>query len=215
MILGVSGACRREELYNITLKDIELKDEVIIVNLPNTKTKIQRTFTVVNNADEKIPYLQIIRKYINLRPKNQKTDRLFLQFRNGKCINQVVGKGTIGGLPCKIASYLGLSNPKNFTGHSFRRTSATLLANTGVDVIALKRHGGWRSSTVAESYVEDSLQNKIDFAQKILHNSNNTSVSINTEQAVNTEKAEISGIVGGITLNNLNNCTVNFNINKQ
>lgn len=45
-------------------------------------------------------------------------------------------------------------------GHSFRRTSATFLAAAGGDILTIKRHGGWRSSTVAESYVESSLSTK-------------------------------------------------------
>ena len=49
-----------------------------------------------------------------------------------------------------------------------RRTSATLLVDTGADITTLKRHGGWRSSTVAEGYIEDSLANKRNIGRKIL-----------------------------------------------
>nr|XP_022908502.1 uncharacterized protein LOC111419857 [Onthophagus taurus] len=167
MILGVAGACRREELYKMTIKDIENRESFIIITIPNTKTNIQRTFTVINKKNEKIYYLKIVRKYIKLRPNNAKSLHLFLNYRNGKCKSQVVGKGTIGALSSKIAEYLKLENAVNYTGHSFRRTSATLSANKGVDVLGLKRHGGWKSSTVGESYVEDSLQNKNQFAEKM------------------------------------------------
>ena len=51
--------------------------------------------------------------------------------------------------------------------HAFR-TSATLLADTGVDVLALKRHAGWKSSTITEGYVENTEGNKIQFARHIL-----------------------------------------------
>ena len=53
-----------------------------------------------------------------------------------------------------------MPNPKEYTGHSFRRTSATLLADAGADLLTLKRHGGWRSSTAAEGYVQDSITSK-------------------------------------------------------
>ncbi|CAG9784610.1 unnamed protein product [Diatraea saccharalis] len=52
-------------------------------------------------------------------------------------------------------------------GHSFRTTSATLLADSGADILTLKRHGGWRSNAVAESYIEDSIQNKANISAKI------------------------------------------------
>lgn len=32
----------------------------------------------------------------------------------------------------------------------------------------MKRHGGWESSKVAESYIDDSIEEKIRTAQKIL-----------------------------------------------
>lgn len=112
--------------------------------------------------------MDIYRKYIKLRPTNAVSTHLFLNYRNGKCFQQVVGKGAIGKWPSKIATYLKLEEPNDYTGHAFRRTSATFLVNKGVDVLGLKRHGGWRSSTVAEGYVEDSLQNKIEFADKIV-----------------------------------------------
>lgn len=215
MILGVSGACRREELYNMKMSDIEEREEMFIVNVPTTKTNIQRTFTVINRENEAVHYLEILRKYISLRPSNTTSDHLFLNYRNGKCNRQVVGKGTIGGWPSKIAKYLKLQAPKGFTGHSFRRTSATLLANKGVDVLGLKRHGGWRSSTVAESYVEDSLQNKIEFAHKILHNDvgehlQQPGTSTSESLFINNHTRN-SNASGGITTVNYNNCTFNFN----
>lgn len=48
----------------------------------------------------------------------------------------------------------------SFTGHSFRRTSATLLVDAGADITELKRHGGWRSNATAEGYLGDSINNK-------------------------------------------------------
>jgi hypothetical protein len=172
MILGIAGACRREELYNMKIEDFEERDGLIIVKLPQTKTHIQRSFVVINQPDEEVHYLDIYHKYRNLRPNNARSSHFFLNYRNGKCINQVIGKGTIGSWPSKIAEYLKLKNSAGYTGHSFRRSSATLLANKGEDLLALKRHGGWKSSTTAEGYIEDSVKNKIKFACKILHGDN-------------------------------------------
>ena len=41
-----------------------------------------------------------------------------------------------------------------------RRTSATFLVDSGGDITTLKRHGGWKSSSVAEGYIEESIENK-------------------------------------------------------
>ncbi|KAH0813919.1 hypothetical protein GEV33_008872 [Tenebrio molitor] len=58
-----------------------------------------------------------------------------------------------------------LPEAEKYTGHSFRRSSATIL----VDITALKRHGGWKSTTVAEGYIDTSMNNKMDSANKIIN----------------------------------------------
>ena len=63
-------------------------------------------------------------------------------------------------MPSVVAEFLNLVNPKMYTGHCFRRTSATLLADSGANLVTLKRLGGWRSSAVAETYIEDSVEKK-------------------------------------------------------
>lgn len=51
---------------------------------------------------------------------------------------------------------------------AFKRLSATLLANPGSDLISLKHHGGWKSLITVEGYIEDSIENKIGMAKKVL-----------------------------------------------
>ncbi|KAJ8911882.1 hypothetical protein NQ315_012296 [Exocentrus adspersus] len=48
------------------------------------------------------------------------------------------------------------------------RSFIIIPANAGANMEVIKRHGGWRSSTVAEGYIEDSENTKINIAQKIL-----------------------------------------------
>jgi len=81
---------------------------------------------------------------IFLRPANVKSDRFFLNYKNGKCAKQVIGKNKIENMPKEIAKYLNLPDPQAYTGHSIRRTSATLLDDSGGDITTPKRHGGWK-----------------------------------------------------------------------
>ncbi|KAG4079500.1 hypothetical protein HA402_005197 [Bradysia odoriphaga] len=60
-------------------------------------------------------------------------------------------------MPQRIATFLNLSEPHRYTGHTFRRSSTTLYANIGASMEELKRHTGHSSSKVCESYIEDSL----------------------------------------------------------
>jgi hypothetical protein len=105
---------------------------------------------------------------------------------------QPVGVNTIGGIPKKIATALGLSEPANYTGHCFRRSSASLLPDAGADMYTLKRHGGWKSDNVAEGYVETSVQNKKIIATKIMGSSDtlrSTSIVMVEKPSINLETA--------------------------
>ncbi|KAJ8965582.1 hypothetical protein NQ317_013751 [Molorchus minor] len=48
LILGIAGACRTDELINLTVDDIEDVGSSLIVKFPNTKTKIPRIFVVTD-----------------------------------------------------------------------------------------------------------------------------------------------------------------------
>ncbi|KAJ8921722.1 hypothetical protein NQ315_010632 [Exocentrus adspersus] len=162
LILGVAGACRCNEL---TFLDISDKGSYLYVLIPDTKTNISRSFTVMEEAFS-VNAVEMCRKYISLRPKAAGR-RFFLRYVDGKCTRQHVGINTISKTFSKVASFLGLPDPESFTGHGMRRSSATLLANAGGDITTVKRHGGWKSTTVAENYFEESLSSKMAIAEKI------------------------------------------------
>src|SRR5438067_907487 len=95
----------------------------------------------------------------------------------------------ISGIPRTIAGFLGLPDHHLYTGHCFRRTSATWLADSDADLTSLKRHGGWKSSAVAESYIEGSIQNKIKVARTIVSGEmvGSSSSTLATESFTTTE----------------------------
>ncbi|KAJ8979351.1 hypothetical protein NQ317_016080, partial [Molorchus minor] len=211
LILGISGACRRDELTKMTVDNRREKDSILIVKVPHTKTNIQRIFTVSN-----LDYIDIYRKYAALCPSYATSRRLFF-----KCFNQVVGINCIGKMPSLIAKYLKLPNFDAYTGHCFRRTSATLLANAGGNICSLKRHEGWKSSTVAEGYMEDSINNKIQISNKILDceisgssaitftaiASTSKTDSFPTATPISRTESDLSGL--GINIGSCTGCTIN------
>ncbi len=163
LIMGYFGGCRTQELLNMKLSDIEDRDKVMVVSIPDSKTGIPRKFTIVDE-DEFIA-LTLLKFYMSLRPKG--IGRFFLNYRQNRCTSQPIGKNTFGKIPSKIASYLKLPDPSSFTGHCLRRTSATALADAGATMTNLKRHGGWKSSTVAEGYLADSIELKNQTARML------------------------------------------------
>lgn len=154
LVMGVFGACRRDELVKMKRSDVRDMGEHILVNIPASKNDKPRSFMVIE--DNEMDALRLIRSYISRRPLHETNDRFFLCLRGGRCTAQPVGKNTIGAIPSKIATFLGLPDAKSYTGHCLRRTAATLHADAGGSVLNLKQLGGWKSSTVAEGYVDDS-----------------------------------------------------------
>lgn len=168
MIVGIFGCCRKGELIKMDIKDIKDEKDYVEVKVPNTKTKTERVFVITKGNFENLNLLQIFRNYVNLRPEITNHSRFFISMRNGKCTKQPIGVNTMSDYPKKIAAFLKLPDPNGYKGHCYRRTSASLLADSGVGISIIQRHGGWKSATVAEGYVETSVQNKINIAGKIV-----------------------------------------------
>ncbi|XP_063920331.1 uncharacterized protein LOC135135240 [Zophobas morio] len=220
-IFGVAGALRRAELTNMSTDDIEDRSAVLIIRVPDTKTKICRTFI---GDTEEINLLEVYRKYALLRPTHTGHKRFFVNYRHETRSTQVVGINTIGKIPSLIAEYLDLKNPAEYTGHAFRRSSATFLADARADILQLKRHGGWRSTSTAETYVEDSIQNKVKTANQILGeghriikmsevNAGGCSENIvvtETKKTGDDKENKIIGKSSAIQISNGSNCVFTF-----
>lgn len=226
-IFGLAGACRRVELTNITLENIEVKGNYITIKITDSKNHTSRAFVIseeVNNSR----YFKLIKKYASLRPLNTPHRRFFVQFKQGKCTNQCVGINSFGKMPSEIAAYLKLPNPQCYTGHSFRRSSATFLADSGEEITNIKRLGGWKSTTVAEGYVEDSEIKKKNLCNKILTitepqpetqeacplNINQMTPAISFSEGSKPSTVE-QQLNSAISLQNAINCTFNIHINNK
>lgn len=159
--MGVMGACRRHELHQMKITNFNDLGSALLVTIPDTKTKIVRNFTVT------APYYEIYKKYANLRPPNVNGLWFFINYQKGKCTVQRIGLNKFGAMGKDIAKYLKLPNHELYTGHCFRRSSATILVDAGGDITTLKRHGGWKSTAVAEGYIDESKKSKLDTANKI------------------------------------------------
>lgn len=179
LIFGFCGALRSGEYSSIKTHDVEDTGSRFIINIRDTKNYYPRSFVIENEYSVKV------RQYVALRPENTELDRFFILYDKGICKRQPIGKNTITEVPKKIAEFLKLPDTSNYTGHCFRRTSATLLANSGANLTTLKQHGGWRSSTVAEGYIENSLCNKTKIFNQIVYSSDNV-LKIQQNNSLNT-----------------------------
>jgi len=82
--------------------------------------------------------------------------------------NRPVGKNTLADITKEMASFLKLENPDSYTSHSFRRSGATLLAESGVSTEALRQYGGWKNASTAQVYIESTESNKKRLSNAVL-----------------------------------------------
>ncbi|RZC31868.1 Phage integrase domain containing protein [Asbolus verrucosus] len=212
LIFALNETMRGEELRSLTLNDIEENEAVIVVTLRNTKRKKKRVFTIT----WKVTALSC-RK---LRPQNIGHSRFFVYYRNGKCTVLPVGINTFYSLPGKIAEYLKLPDSSSYTSHCMRRSLATMLVDNGSTIPNLKRLGGWTSTSSAEGYIGESIQNKIQTSKKIFRRSNQQEVSKNCPwQHSSSPSSSIMDVslnefskstLNGILFQNISNCTFSF-----
>jgi integrase len=211
-IIGLSVACRCDELKNMTIDDIQDTQSVLIINIPDSKTGKSRA--VKNELANDLNLIEIYRKYVSLRSPLTEHRRLFVNCQTGKCTVQPVGIYKFAKVPAIIANYLKIPDASSYTGHCWRRTSASLLVDAGADLLTLKSHGGWKSSAVEEGYIENSIQNKISIATKILGNNlsekpNRIANVASTSSSVSTHYLANKSDTVGVSIH-AENCTFNF-----
>lgn len=204
--------------------DVQDRGDIIIIYIPDTKTNKPRTSCITEPL-----WIQLIRRYASLRPAGIESSRFFLYYAKSKCSKQPVGINTFGKMPSKIAGFLKLDDPMTYTGHCFRRSSATILAGHGADITTLKRHGGWKSTAVAEGYIEDSLKSKIAIANQLVgqitstsqpstSSINNVNIPISSSSSSSTSTHNVQVKLGDanvppVSIMKCENCTINFNFN--
>ncbi|KAF7998546.1 hypothetical protein HCN44_010954 [Aphidius gifuensis] len=110
LIVGVFGACRRSEIHDLTMEQVQDNNKELIFHLPKTKNDVPRSFII---GDKHL--YDICKKYMALRPVDKKINLFFIYYRNGKCTVQPIGVNTISKVPFDVES----SKPKIIYGSLF------------------------------------------------------------------------------------------------
>ena len=105
MIFGIAGCLRRGEFVNLSVDDVKLSENnELLIKIIKTKKKVPRSFVI------KDALVDLCLKYIKLRPNPCSTNKFFLRYSKGKCVQQSIGINKFGSTPKVIATYLGLPN---------------------------------------------------------------------------------------------------------
>ena len=84
-----------------------------------------------------------------------------------------MGYNYLAKIPKDVAEALNLENPGGYTGHSFRRSSATHAAAGGASSVEMRRYYNRKDDTIANKYIEETLSGNRNMTNMILMTTRN------------------------------------------
>lgn len=188
LIVGVYGLMRCQEIYNLQIKDVTAsfrltkeQNELLGYNVVITKSKTDKKsqgymFFIPNQDIDDVNPALIIKVYLDYVSDFHSVKEDDSSFwvatkkfgESYKFYDHVVGINWIRSVPKRLAEILQLENPKAYTGHAFRRSGASMFAESGISSANLRRLGRWKSESVAEGYVESSQTHKRTVSEMLL-----------------------------------------------
>jgi len=172
MIVGIYGGLRICEIVDLTWIDIKKDNEEYSITINKSKTdqkgekfifKVTKWETLLNS---KYCPVAILDRYINLIPNNIKEKCRFIVSVTKdklKYMKQNCGRNKIGLFPSDTAKILkekdfSITNEdlEHYTGHCYRRSMGTILADMGISIENLRRIGRWKNIKTAEEYIDRS-----------------------------------------------------------
>lgn len=118
MVFGVAGGFRSDELLNVKIDHVKDCGTEIIVTAPRNRKTLPEMFLISGE------FAKVVQTFMRRRPAKAQTDRFFLQYSQGECETQSIGKKRIAVVPKEIAKFLKLDNYKAYNGHSFQPTNS-------------------------------------------------------------------------------------------
>ena len=200
VLFAVFGGLRAGEIYEIQLKDVVCTPQVgltITIHEHKTKKNNEPQFQFQIPADPDNPYMCPVKlwsRYMQYFPEKAPSHAFNNMNVSASKISssdkQRMGKDKIKQVAKEVANRLNLNQgDRSFTGHSFRRTGASILAMKGVSLLQLKKWGSSKPGTVAQQVVDTSLKTTIQDPDHIVRESFQTNKR-NEQQAELNEQPQ-------------------------
>ena len=113
--------------------------------------------------------------YIACFDESQRTGRFFRPLKSTSnpsrpfaCkSSQPIGKNKASRFGINAAMVLGLKDAEKYTGHTWKRTATTMLADAGLSLAQIKSHTGHKSDKVVQGYMDNSKVQKLTTANAL------------------------------------------------
>lgn len=180
LVMGFFCALRNSELYDLRRGDIVEDSTFECFNVCIRHSKTDQAgcgFTAsIPFSISDISIVSIVRDYLStldsfiLQSQLSPTDQpLFTAITaQGSFMLSRVGINTMAKMASCIASKLGLENATAYTGHCFRGSAATNMAENGASDQQMKSLCRWRSEKMADTYTRKTERLKNEATQTLL-----------------------------------------------
>lgn len=159
------GGLRCADLVSIENADVEI-NEITGVWVQYSVSKQSANFHKRNQFLIPKPYDAWVIRYLE---ETNRVGRVFKNF-NKRFTCQPMGVRTLAKTPSVVGKFLNLEG--NFSGHCFRRSSATILAENGATSTQLKTLMNWKGDNTALNYIDNSKSSRVSMSNLIKGNSN-------------------------------------------
>jgi len=157
-VFGVCALARKSELALLQVDDVSFEKDGLMVTISRKKTdatrEIQRTW--VNGTFYGWDVVENLKRYLSFIPETGALWRNVAPCQRERMNVNACGDSVFDSVCSKMATLLKLPNPEKYHSHSMRRTGASLLAMNGGSEQQIKSMGNWKSSTVANRYIDTS-----------------------------------------------------------
>jgi len=201
IIFSYYGAMRLSEAKSLTWDSISQEPEGLRVSFFREKTRTSSSPLIPLSSLPSRNSLIIYLDYKSQAQSKAVNGNFWVKYdeKLNKFVNSTIGIHILATWTQLLAKDLGLPNWQDYTSHSMRVTSATVLADSGASSTNLKRHGGWASESMAESYVRQSKAAKLEVANMLSGQFSNSPISTTTSSSLSSSSS--------FTNCTFNNCT--------
>jgi len=167
VLIGVFGLARSADMVYLTVADVRTCDDGWSVELHRAKQVSADSMQhIIVPRIANVDIDELLSAYLHaIGPGTN--ERFWRRWRSSKFTREPLGINTIKKVPKDVATTLGL-DASLYSGHSFRCTGATLLADAGGTIEDIKRSGFWKSDTVARRYIRVTTQQQRRTAQLLV-----------------------------------------------
>ena len=176
-VIGFTGGMRCAEIKDLMIEDLNIEPSkgVWVTFIPKKQRKEKKTkrFLVPFNQDDPAKcFATHIVLYLNDLKKSLGSKVSGVLFHTVKKSGNGYSKLPMGinymyAMPRDIATALKLENPESYTGHGFRRSCATQMADSGANSVELRRFFLWKDDTTANQYIDESASNQARIANLV------------------------------------------------